>query len=84
MLIPETLQTTRYQYGIKKYLSELLGERYDENKNLIDRLSAGIRSDLEYSEFMKLMLSAYDGGYRKCVMDHRDLLKSHGLHVEVN
>lgn len=72
-----------YKFGIKKYLFELLQDRFAENEIIIERLGSAINTKQDFEMFGKLIVSVYETAYLRSVGDHRESLKKLGYEAIV-
>ena len=82
-LVSQKLQAMTNQQAsvVRKYLYEILKERYPRNENIIDRLAACIVTARDLQEFGKLINEIYEVGYLKAVGDYRHLLPGREVRV---
>jgi len=73
----------QYAHGIKKFTWEILKERYAAQEQAVERISRAIMTARDYEEVAKLFLAVYESGYFEAVQQHKEILKSHGLEVNV-
>jgi hypothetical protein len=67
---------------IKKYIFELIGNRYPKNEKLIDRLLYFL-PDSDLKEFSIFIADVYESAYLKCVDDHKKSLEAIGYKVNI-
>lgn len=70
-------------YHIKKYLFDVLKERYHSNEAFIDRLSSIIHTSEDIEGLGKLVSDLYELGYLKSVEDHKEMLSKRGLKATI-
>lgn len=69
--------------AIKKYLFELLKERYAKNEKFIDRLSSTVATKEDYESLGNLVVDIFETGFLKAVDGYKDELAKMGLRVNV-
>jgi len=69
--------------AIKKYMYEILQDKYGEHDQLIERVSHSLTTGKDVEGFGKLIAAVYESGYFKAVNDHRETLTKMGLKVNV-
>lgn len=69
--------------AIKKYLFELLKERYARNEKFIDRLSSTVATKEDYESLGSLVVDIFETGFLKAVDGYKDELAKMGLRVNV-
>jgi hypothetical protein len=70
-------------YTIKKWLSELLKEKYPPHDNIAERVSTAIVTDKDLDDFGKLITTIFEVAYLKAVYDHKEQLDKLGVKVEI-
>ena len=70
-------------YTIKKWLMDLLKEKYVENDQIIERLSTAIVTNKDLEDFGKLVGHIHEVGYKKAVIDNRQQLEKLGYNVNI-
>jgi hypothetical protein len=68
---------------IKKYLYEILKERYMENEKFIDRICDQLTMRDDAQSFVKLTSDAFQKGYILAVEQHREALAKVGMDVKI-
>ena len=76
------LQNQKNHY-IKKYIFEVLKERFSRNENIIDRILYHLATEQELKDLNKLIADVYETAYLKCVDDHRKKFEQLGYSVKV-
>lgn len=69
--------------AIKKYLFEILKERYSRNDKFIDRLASSVSTKDDYESFGNLIVDIFESGFLKAVNEYKDQLAKMGLKVDV-
>jgi hypothetical protein len=69
--------------AIKKYLFELLKNRYEKNERFIDRISSTITTKEDYEDLGRLMADVFEAGFMKAYNEYKDQLASMGLQVRI-
>ena len=70
-------------FAIKKFMFEVLREKYSDHEQLIERVSHGLTTDKDFDAFGKLVAVIYESGYLKAVNDYKGQLTKMGLKVTV-
>lgn len=68
---------------VKKYLYELLKERYVENEKFIDRICDQLTMRDDAQAFVKLTSDAFQKGYIIAVEQHKEALAKVGMDVKI-
>lgn len=69
--------------AIKKYLFEMLKERYGRNERFIERISSMITTKEDYDGFGSLITDIYETGFLKAVNEYKDQFTKMGMKVSV-
>jgi hypothetical protein len=72
-----------FSIAVKKYLYDVLQERYGGNEDIIDRITVSLITENDIQGFAKLVSCIYEAGYFKAVEEHRDVLGRLGHHVRI-
>lgn len=72
-----------YSHYIKKYLFEVLKEKYVENEKFIDRISAQLNLETDAQDFVKLCGDLFQKGYIIAVDQHKEALAKIGMNVKI-
>jgi hypothetical protein len=67
----------------KKWLSELLKDRYPNHDQIVERISNVIVTDQDMQNFGKLAVDLYEVGYIKCMNDYKRKLDELGIKVSI-
>lgn len=73
-----------YQSVAKKYMFDILQERYLASENMINRLTHYLTGEQDVKDFCQIVADAYSQGYVKAVNDYREKLKQIGYDVKIN
>lgn len=71
------------QHTAKKYVFDILQEKYEKNESIIERLSHYLATEKDVREFINLFVDSYEKGYLKAVDDYRDKLREMGYDVHI-
>jgi hypothetical protein len=71
------------QYAAKKYLFDLLQEKYGEHEMIIARTTHYLATEKDVYDFTKMVADAFERGYLKAVADYKDQLTKLGYQVKV-
>lgn len=69
--------------AIKKYLFEVLKERYGKNEKFIERMAATITTKDDYEDLGRLITDIYETGFLKAVNEYKDQFAKIGMRVNV-
>ncbi len=69
--------------AIKKYLFELLKEKYSKNEKFIDRLSSYVVTKEDYESLGILIVDIFETGFIKAVNEYKEQLTKMGLKVDI-
>ncbi len=69
--------------AIKKYLFEILKERYGRNERFIERISTLIATKEDYDGFGSFITDIYETGFLKAVNEYKDQFHKMGMKVSV-
>lgn len=72
-----------YQHFAKKYLFDILQERYIDNEPMINRITHHLSSENDVRDLVKVVVDAFERGYMKAVADYKDQLVKLGYQVTV-
>lgn len=70
-------------FAVRKYLFEMLKERYPKNADYIERLSAGVTTKGDYEALGSLMADVYEAGFVRAVDQYKEQLAKMGMRVNV-
>lgn len=69
--------------AIKRYLFEMLKDRYQKNDKYIDRIAAGTLTKEDYESLGGLLADVYESGFMRAVEQYRESISRLGLKVDV-
>lgn len=69
--------------AIKKYLFELLKERYSKNENFIDRFSNMITTQQDYEDLGKLLVDIFEVGFLRAVNQYKSQFEKMGMKINI-
>jgi len=69
--------------NIKKYLFEILKEKYGENEKFIDRICVGLTVEEDVTGFVKLVSDCFQRGFHLSVEQHKESLSKIGMKVNL-
>ena len=72
-----------YSYMAKKYVFDLLLERYGPNEEIVTRMTHYLASEKDVQKFCQLFVDAYSKGYEKAVADYRKKFEELGYNVQI-
>lgn len=70
-------------HHVKKAMFEVMQERYAQNENIIERISASLVTEADTKAFFKLVSDIYEKAYLKAVADHQEQLRKAGLVAKI-
>ena len=70
-------------YVIKKYMFDLLQERYPKHDELLDRISSQLITKSDIEGFGNLVSDIYEVAYTKCAADHSEALSKKGYKATI-
>ena len=69
--------------AIKKYLFEVLKERYSKNEKFIDRLTTTIATKEDYEGFGVFVTDLFETGFIRAVDQYKDQFAKLGMKVNI-
>jgi hypothetical protein len=72
----------RFQTAVRQYLNQFLGDKYDKNSNIIERISHHLITENDFREFMDLAVALYESGFLKAAEDYRAYFEKQGIKLE--
>lgn len=69
--------------AIKKYLFEILKERYAKNEKFIDRLASNITTKEDYGDLGSFITDIYEIGFLKAVAEYKEQFEKIGMKVNI-
>jgi len=69
--------------AIKRYLFDLLKERYERNKGYIERISLATLTSEDYESLGRLMADVYESGFVRAVDQYKEQMSKLGLRVNI-
>ena len=72
-----------YQKSAKKYLFEILEDRYTDNTNFIDRISAYLVTENDIKELARFIADVYEAGYLRAAKQYKENLEKMGYSVAI-
>jgi len=70
-------------FVLKKWLGELLKERYQQHDQIADRVAASLITESDLEQFGKLMTEIFDLGYTKAINDYREQFEKLGVQIKI-
>lgn len=70
-------------YQVKKYLFDVLKERYTKNEDFIDRLATQMTTPKDIEGLGRFVVDIYEIAYLKSVQDHQQVLQQKGFVANV-
>jgi hypothetical protein len=69
---------------VKKYLYEVLKDKYTENEKFIERISSQLILQTDAQDFVKLAGDLFQKGYMIALEQHKEALAKVGMNVKVS
>lgn len=69
--------------AIKRYLFEMLQERYRRNEKYIDRVASFTATKEDYESLGSLLADVYESGFVRAVDQYKDQLAKVGMKVSI-
>jgi hypothetical protein len=69
--------------SLKRHLAVMIGARYQEHEEIVERISTMLVTDADLQKFANLLGNIYSTAYDKCVNDHRKELHRLGIRSSV-
>lgn len=73
----------KYIAGLRSYMSQFLGLRYQRNQDVIERIGHTLVTEADFKNFMALAVDIYESGFMRAIDDYRVQLAKMGIKVEV-
>lgn len=70
-------------FTIKKWFSQLLGDKFVKHNNVIERIGVSLTTDKDVEEFGSLIMEVYNQAYHKAVEDYRTHAEKLGLKIVI-
>lgn len=70
-------------FTLRKWLSDLIKEKYQKHDNIVERISASLITNSDVSDFGLLITDIYETAYRKAVSDYKDQFEKMGVKINV-
>lgn len=72
-----------HSFAVKKYLAEMLKERYVKHDSYITRLTSTMNTGEDVEGFSKFIADVFEAGFMKAYNDYREELKKLGYGLQV-
>lgn len=69
--------------ALKRWMVQLLDDRYPKHDQLIERLGAALATNQEVQDFGALAVDLFEIGYLRCMNDYRKKLDAMGVKVSI-
>lgn len=69
--------------AIKKYLFELLKEKYSKNEKFIDRLSTSVSTKEDYEALSVFVADIFESGFVRAVNQYKEQFAKMGMQVKI-
>ena len=69
----------QYQYHLRKYLYDILKERYAKHEKFIDKLAETIEKPEDVDAIAKFVVEIYEMAYIKSIHDNQQALEDRGF-----
>lgn len=70
-------------HTLNKWFTDLLGNRYDGNEEIVERIAASLVTNKDLENFTKLLTAVYQLGYQKALQDNQKQLEALGYKVDI-
>ena len=70
-------------FTLKKWLYELLKEKYPPHDTIVERISTSLATDQDVTDIGSLITQIYESGYLKAVADYQSQMEELGVRVTV-
>jgi hypothetical protein len=70
-------------WGMKKFMFDMLQDKFATHEETIDRLSQSINTGKDYQAFGALVADIYEVGFMEAIKQHKSELEKAGLGVNV-
>jgi hypothetical protein len=70
-------------YVIKKYMADILKEKYPDNESIIERISSCLTTEKDAQAFGTLIGNVYEAAYKKAVSEYKDQLAKLGIEAVI-
>ena len=70
-------------WGVKKYMFEILQERYSRNEDVINKVSESVMSEKDYEAFGQLMVDVYEKGFSTALDQQKEQFEKLGINVNI-
>lgn len=71
-------------YYIKKYLSEIIPNSYNQHNDIAQRIGQAIVTESDLEKFAKLLADLFQSGYLRAVEDHKKQLEKLNLKAHIH
>jgi len=68
---------------LKKYLFDILRERFPRNEDIIERVAAALVTQGDLQGFSQLIMDVFETGYFKSLNEQKEILTKAGIKVNV-
>jgi len=72
-----------HSLAIRRYLFEVLKERYKKNESYIERIASSVAIKEDYEALGALVADVYESGFMKAVEQYKDQIAKMGYRVQV-
>jgi deoxyhypusine synthase len=70
-------------FAVRKYLFDMLKDRYPKNADYIERLASGVITKTDYESLGSLMADVYEAGFMRAVEQYKEQMAKLGMRVNV-
>jgi len=70
-------------YGIKEFCYKILGNKYINHENVIEKIANSVSTKKDYEEIANTLIAFYEAGFMRAVEQQKDVFAKHGLQVTI-
>jgi len=76
--------STLYQTAVKKYLYEMLKEKYTNHQQIIERITSTIVTEKDVKDFGDFIATLYETAYMRAVNEYKGIIEKMGYTIGVH
>jgi hypothetical protein len=77
------LTSTLYRNAIMKYMFDLLQNRFENHRQLIERVTTSLQTQADVEQFCKMAVDLFELGYLRAVDQYKSHLQKLGYDVKI-
>ena len=70
-------------FTLKRWMLELLGNKYPEYNDIVERISSALATEKDLKDFGSLVTQIYETAYYKAVSDYKEQAEKMGMKIKV-